>query len=75
MKMKSIFDSNALIINSGRVDPFNVLCHAIRRDQKSVVVIEEFFKQNTQSISSSEDIIKTIEILELALEDLRDRLK
>ena len=73
--MKTQFKYNALIINNGKVDPFNVLVHTIRREQKSVVVIEEFENQNVLGISSSDNIRRTIELLEESLSDLRGRLK
>ena len=73
--MKTHFKDNALIINNGKVDPFNVLVHTIRREQKSVVVIEEFENQNVLGISSSDNIRRTIDLLEEALSDLRERLQ
>lgn len=73
--MKNQFKDNALIIGNSRVDPFCVLVHAIRREQKSVVVIEEFERKNVLGIASSDNIKTTIEILENALTDLYERLK
>jgi hypothetical protein len=69
------FNDNAMIVNDTRVDPFKILAHAIRRDQKSVVVIEEFEHQNVLWIASSDNIHRTIQILEEALSDLRERVK
>ena len=70
------FNDNALIIGSGKVQPFDILVHAIRRnDQKSLVLVEDIVNQNVLAIASTDGIHRTIEILEEALTDLRERLK
>jgi len=70
------FNKNALVIGSGKVNPFDILVHAIRRnDQKSLVLIEDIVNQNVLAIASTDGIHRTIELLEVALKDLRERLK
>lgn len=70
------FNTEANIVNECKVAPFKILCQAIRRDdQKSIVLIEEFEHQNVLGIASSDNIRRTIELLEEALSDLRERLK
>ena len=70
------FNTEANIVNDCKVSPFKILCQAIRRDnQKSIVLIEEFERQNVLGIASSDNIHRTIEIIEEALSDLRERLK
>ena len=73
--MKDTFQDNALIINLKHVPPFQVLAHALRRDQEAVVVIEDNPTSTILGISSSDGIEKTIFMLEHALADLKDRLK
>lgn len=70
--MKS-FNDNALIVHNKHISPLNILVHAIRREQNNVVVIEKGADSNI-GIYSSDGLLKTIEMVEFALSDLRSRL-